>query len=112
MQAVLVAVPTAMQNSLHPLSTFSNTAHHLLDFMLHGKITEADVLDYRCPHLHHPALPIFMRNAHSAATLSIYLGLGLALNNAGLYTQWLGSIIALKCTIFDLGHSADRWMDG
>jgi len=44
MQAVLVAVPTAMQNSLQPLSTFSINAHHLLDFMVEGKITEADVL--------------------------------------------------------------------
>ena len=39
---VTVPSPTATQNSLHPLSTSSITAHHLLDFMVQGKITEAD----------------------------------------------------------------------
>ena len=38
MPAVLVAVPTVTQNSLHPLSTSSITACHLLE----GEITEAD----------------------------------------------------------------------
>jgi len=42
MLAVLVTVPTVMQNSLHPLSTSSIIAHHLLDFMVQGTITEAD----------------------------------------------------------------------
>ena len=42
MPAVLVTVPTVMQNSLHPLSTSSTTARHLLDFMVQGKITKAD----------------------------------------------------------------------
>jgi len=41
MLVILVAVPTVMQNSLHPLSTSSFIAHHLLDFMVQGKI-EAD----------------------------------------------------------------------
>jgi len=40
--AVLVEVPTDTQNSLHPLSTSSTVACHLLDFMVEGKITEAD----------------------------------------------------------------------
>jgi len=42
MPAVLVTVPAVTQNSLHPLSTSSITARHLLDFMVQEKITEAD----------------------------------------------------------------------
>ena len=43
MLAVLVTVTTATQNLLHPLSTYSITARHLLDFMMVGeKITEAE----------------------------------------------------------------------
>jgi len=42
MPAVLVTVPAVTQNSLHPLSTSSIMARHLLDFMVQGKITEAD----------------------------------------------------------------------
>jgi len=43
MLAVLVTVTTATQNLLHPLSTYSITARHLLDFMMvGGKITEAE----------------------------------------------------------------------
>ena len=42
MLAVLVAVPSATVNSLHPLSTYSITVRHLLDIMEQGKITEAD----------------------------------------------------------------------
>ena len=42
MPAVLVTVPTITQNSLQPLSTSSTTARHPLDFMVQGKITEAD----------------------------------------------------------------------
>jgi len=41
MLAVLVTVPTVTQNSLHPLSTSSINARHLMDFMVRGKITEA-----------------------------------------------------------------------
>jgi len=44
MPAVLVAVPTVTQNLLHPVSTSSITAHHLLDFMVQGKISEADAM--------------------------------------------------------------------
>ena len=33
-----------------------------------------------------------MPNALSDATLTIYPGLGQALNNAGLHSQWLGSL--------------------
>jgi len=41
MPPVLIIVPTVMQNSLHPLSTSSVVASHLLDFVVQGKITEA-----------------------------------------------------------------------
>jgi len=83
MLAVLVTVATVTQNSLHPLSTSSITARHLLDFTVQGKITDANAptihLDatpsrHRCPHLHHPL--IFMPNALPAATLPNYPGLG------------------------------------
>ena len=76
--AVLITVPTDMQNSMHPLSTSFITARHLLDFMVQGKITEADALTVylaatpsgqSVPHLHHP--PILTPNALSAATLPI-----------------------------------------
>ena len=58
MLAVLVAIPTTTENSLHPLSTYSIIVFHPLDFMVQGKITEADApvcLDTNCvfPHLHH-----------------------------------------------------------
>ena len=42
MSAVLVAVPTVTQNSLHPSTISSIIACHLLDFVVQGKITEAD----------------------------------------------------------------------
>jgi len=44
MPAVLITVPTVMQNSLHPLSTSSITDRHLLDFMVQRKIKKADAL--------------------------------------------------------------------
>jgi len=96
MPAVLVAVPTVI---LHPLWTSSIVAHHLLDFMVQVKITEADASticldvphpDYRCPSSIIP--PFFMLNAFSAATFLIYPCLGQALDNAGFHTQWLGSM--------------------
>ena len=71
--AVLVTVPTVRptQNSLHPLSASSITAGRLLDFMVRGKITEADAPTIRLGatpsglsvphHLRHP--PIFTPNA-------------------------------------------------
>ena len=96
MPAVLVTVPAVMQNSLHPLSTSSITARHLLDFIVQGKITEADsptiCLDATLSGLSMPPPPhaIFTPNALSAATLPIHPGLGQALSNAGLHTQWLG----------------------
>jgi len=92
MPAVLVEVPPVMQNLLHPFSTSSITARHLLDFMMHGKITEADALI-----IHLDATPsglsvppptsssIFMPNAFSAATLPIYPGLG----QGGSIAEWL-----------------------
>ena len=39
MLAILVTVPTVMQNSLRPLSTSYITACHLVDFMEQRKIT-------------------------------------------------------------------------
>jgi len=42
MLAILVTVPTVTQNLLHSLSTSSVSAHHLVDFVVQGKITEAD----------------------------------------------------------------------
>jgi len=96
MKAVLVAVPTVI---LHPLWTSSIVAHHLLDFVVQVKITEADASticldvphpDYRWPSSIIP--PFFMLNAFSAATFLIYPCLGQALDNAGFHTQWLGSM--------------------
>jgi len=94
--AVLVAVPNVMLNSLHLLSTYSITARRLLDYVMQGKITEAD-----SPTIHLDATPsglsvppppsprpFFTPNALSATTLPIYPGLGQALNNAGMHTQW------------------------
>jgi len=98
MLAVLVTGTSVMQNSLHPLSTFSIIACHLLDFIVQGKITEADTLtvrqdathmDYHCPHVHHPPI-FFTQNALSGTTLPIFPGFEHAPNNAGLHTQWLG----------------------
>ena len=64
MPAVPFTVPTVMQNSLHPLSTSSVIARHLLDFMVQGKITNQThqpiwtppirTTGAGCPHLHHP----------------------------------------------------------
>jgi len=84
------------------LSTFSIIAHHLLDFMVHGKNRG------RCtnnPSGRHPirtvaapppSSPIFILSAISAATLTICPGLGQALNNAGLHTQWIAYIATRK----------------
>jgi len=97
MPAVLVAVPTVLQNLLPSLSTSSIIDRHLLDFMVHGNITEADApiirLDATPSGLSvppPPSSPIFTPIALSAATLTIYPGLGQARNNAGLHTQWHG----------------------
>ena len=78
MLAVLVTVPTVSQNSLHPLSTSSITARHLLDFMVEGKITDSDALTIcldatrsglSVPHLH--LSPRFTPNALPVATLPV-----------------------------------------
>ena len=95
MPALQITVPTVTQNSLHPLSASSLMACHLLDFMVQGKITEADTSSLGTTPsglsvLPPPSSPIFTLNAISAATLPIYPGLGQAPNNAGLHTQWLG----------------------
>jgi len=91
------AVPTVTQNSLHPLSTSSIIAHHLLDFMVQGKITEADapsICLYTTPSglsvPSPPSSPIFTLNVLSAATLTIYPDMRQAPNNAGLHTRWHG----------------------
>jgi len=82
MPAVLVAVPTVMENSLHPLSTSSITAHRLLDFMVQGKTTEADAPTIRLDATASgpsvtptPPPAMFTLKARSAATLPIYPGL-------------------------------------
>jgi len=81
--ATVSTVPTVTQNSLHPLSISSITAWHLLGFMVHGKITEADTPKIRLDttpsrpsvtHLHHS--PIYTPDALSATTLPLYPGLG------------------------------------
>jgi len=96
MPTILVTVLAVTQNSLHPLSASSIIACRFLEFMLQGKITDADAptihLDatpsgHQCPHLYHP--PNFTWNAVSVATLPIYPGLGQAPNNAGLHTWWI-----------------------
>ena len=88
MLAVLVTVPTVTQNSLRPLSPSSCIACHLLDFMVQGKITEADTSTNNLPGCHPirtigaptSIIPPFLRWI-SAATLPIYPGLGQAPNN-------------------------------
>jgi len=105
MPAVLVTVPIVAQNSLHPLST--SLARYLLDFMMQGKITEADApairLDATPSGLSVPPPPSsahFTPTALSAATLPIYPVLRQALNNAGLHARWLdigiGGLIVAK----------------
>jgi len=87
MPAVLIRVATVIL--LQPSSTSSITARHLLDSMVHGKITEADRdnLSGRHPNLHHPT--IFTPNTFSAITLPIYPGWRQVLNNANLHTSGL-----------------------
>jgi len=89
--------PTYGRMTRHPLSTDSIIALHLLDFMVQGKITEADApknrLDATPTRLSvapPPSSPIFMPNGLSAATLQVYPGLGQAPSNAGFHSQWLG----------------------
>jgi len=110
MPAVLVAVPTVTQISLHPISTSSIIAHHFLDFMVQGKITDSDALTIHldatssglCPHLHHP--PIFMPNALSAATVPIYPGFGQAPNNAGIAYPLAWFMQCSLCSIGNIPH--------
>ena len=67
MPAVLVTVPTVPQNLLLSLSTSSIIARHLLDYMVQGKITEADTptirLDTTPSGLSVPPSSHFMLNA-------------------------------------------------
>jgi len=102
MLAVVVTVPTDTQNSLHPLSTSSIIASHLLDFMVQGKMTEAEVPTIRPDATPSglsvpppPSSPIFTPNALSEATLPIYPCLGQASNNARLHILWLGSLLGV-----------------
>jgi len=83
-------------------ASFINFLHYCspsLDFMVQGKMTEADILTVRfdatpsAPSMP-PTLPpfFFTSNALSAATLPINPGLGQAQNNAGLHNHaWLHS---------------------
>jgi len=85
MPALLVTVPTVTQILLHPLSTSSIIAHHLLDFMVQGKITVPTIcLDATRSGLHSvppPPSPIFTWNAFSVAIiLPYYPGLGTGTN--------------------------------
>jgi len=92
MLAVLVAVPTIMQNLLHPLST--SAIFWILWCRKDNRGRRTDN-----PSGYHPIwtistptsiiAPIFMLNALSAATLPIHPGLGQTLTNAGLHTWWL-----------------------
>jgi len=107
MPAVLVAVLTVMQNSLHPLSTSSIIACHLKDFMVQGKITEADALTIRLDATPSglsvpppPSSPIFMPSALSVATLAIYPGLGQAPNNAGCTPGGLVELAEEKIQVY------------
>ena len=109
--ATVSTVPTVTQNSLHPLSISSITAWHLLGFMVHGKITEADTPKIRLDatpsrlsviHLHHS--PIYTPDALSAATLPLYPGLGqMTVHTQSLMTMipWGGGvfeqIVAASC---------------
>jgi len=68
MPAVLVTVPTVPQNLLLSLSTSSIIARHLLDYMVQGKITEADTPTIRLDTTPSglsvpPSSPHFMLNA-------------------------------------------------
>ena len=80
MPAVLVAVhvPTVMQILLRPVSTSSIINRHLLDFMVQGKITEADALTIRLDAIPSglfvpppPSSPHFTLNALSARVRGI-----------------------------------------
>jgi len=109
MPTVLVAVPTVMQNSLHPLSTSSIIARRLLDFMQQGKITEADAPTIRLDATPSwlsvpppPSSPIFTWNAIFVTTVPIYPGLGQALNNDGLHSQWLVYVLQRNIMFFDI----------
>ena len=57
MPTVLITVPTVMQKSLHPLSTSSIIACHLLDFMVHGKGSRGRCTD--SPSGRHPIRTMF-----------------------------------------------------
>jgi len=88
MPAVLVAVPTVMQNLPYPSSTSFINAGHLLDSIVQGKKTGAD----NNPHGHQPIqtisaltsiTPHFTPNALSVTTRPIHSRSGQAPNNGG-----------------------------
>jgi len=101
MLTILVAVPTATKNSLHPLSTSSIIARHLLDFMLQGKKTEADAPTIRLdatqsrlsvPQLHHPP-PFLHRMPFLPHQSQFVLAWDKqAPKNSGLHTQRLTEV--------------------
>jgi len=67
------------------------TLHHKIQKMA-SKMEEVDKGCSKSSGLSMPPPPssaVFTPSALSAATLPVYIGLGQALNNAGLHTQWL-----------------------
>ena len=80
----------------HKVIPILSVARHLLDFMVQGKIAEADApaihLDatpIRTVGAPPPSSPIFTPDALPAATIPICSGLRQAPINAGLHTQLL-----------------------
>ena len=83
MPAVLVTIPTVTQNSLHPLSTSSIIARHLLGFM-QGKMTEADA-----PTIHLDATPTTLSVPPPQSSPHFYAVWPFCHNAASLF--WLGT---------------------
>jgi len=84
---------SAVLNLLHPVSTSSTIARHLLQFTVQGKITETDAPTIRVDATPSgllvsppPSPPPF----YAECPLSHDKFMGQALNNAGLHTRWLG----------------------
>jgi len=95
--AAVVAVPTVMQNFLHPYQL----PPVLLAIWVRGAVkdnrgTRTDNLSGCHPiwtiGAPPPSSPISAPNALSATTLLVYPGLGQAPNDAGLHTEWRGSM--------------------
>jgi len=125
MPAIQVTVPTYCYGELASFINFVHYCSPSSGFYGTWKITEAVTRtihldaspDYWCLHLQYP--PIFKHNAICATTLTIYPGLGQALNNAGLHTWWLSphttmlnfktcltKILVFRCVLRWLQHTA------